>query len=124
MNRRSWTLLTAAIIIGAMPTTWISSAYAGQLFAVGVPSNAGGFVPKVPIVGNPEVVRDSFAPTDSLPKKGMKMMQNSQTYLNRWFDTVKKKQPDLLWSSYPASIRGQVFSNTPAGNNPMEGGGW
>jgi hypothetical protein len=49
---------------------------------------------------------------------------NSETFMTRLIASVKKNQSLLLWSSYPASIRGQVFSNATPGGNPIETSGW
>jgi len=52
------------------------------------------------------------------------LVVNSETFMVRWLNTVKTNKSNLLWSSYPASIRGQVFSNTAPGGDPLTSGGW
>ncbi|MBI2810726.1 MAG: hypothetical protein HYX67_07865 [Candidatus Melainabacteria bacterium] len=125
---RLWTAVNIAFLVALLvPATWISAAYAIPLTAMGAPVPGGAFqIIKAGKLGS--IVKVSTIPT---PKNGFKSVQsdshlviNSETWMNRWLSTVMANRKNLLWSSYPASIRGQVFSSSEAGGDPLATGGW
>jgi hypothetical protein len=92
----------------AMPIVSVTSAYATQLNAVGVVTPEGAFAESFSSIGPREFIA----------------VVNSETFMVRWLQTAGKDRTHLLWSAYPASIRGQIFSGQPAGGNPLVTGGW
>jgi len=48
----------------------------------------------------------------------------SHNFLGRLAESVSQDRARLLWSAYPASVRGQVFSSMVGGNDPLMNGGW
>ena len=125
-----WVIANIAFLTALLvPVTWISSAYAGQLNAIGVVTPVGAFQPSF-ATGEPlgHIVHAStqgdFKSQFRQINFDAKLVRNSETFMVRWLDTVKNNKTNLLWSSYPASIRGQVFNNKPAGGDPFVSGGW
>ncbi len=130
MRGRTWALAILALMIPVItPVSWIASAYAVQLNAIGAVTPAGGFQRYFGADGRLGMKMSVTVPGTS--KNNFQMVTtsspvviNSETFMVRWLETVKKNKSNLLWSSYPASIRGQVFSNKPAGGDPLKSGGW
>lgn len=125
---RLWTAANVAFVVALLvPATWISSAYAIPLTAIGAAVPGGAFQ----IFGVGKLGSSVKVSTTPTVKNGFKSMQsdsrlvvNSETWMNRWLSTVMVDRRNLLWSSYPASIRGQVFSSREAGGDPLTTGGW
>jgi hypothetical protein len=130
MTNRTWALASLALILAlTAPVTWIASAYAVQLNAMGAVTPAGGF--QVFFEKNGRLGMKVPVNTLGTSKNNFQMIVtasplviNSETFMVRWLETVKKNKSNLLWSSYPASIRGQVFGHNPAGGDPFKSGGW
>ena len=101
-KRFSFAILTTALLIA--PTVWISSAYATQM--------------RLP----PTQVSFGFSLRSMRTNKAE--APRSSNFVSRWLSTVKDKRTRLLWSAYPAGIRGQIFSGQEAGNDPMTEGDW
>lgn len=125
---RLWTVTSVGLLVAlVVPATWIASAYAVPLTAIGAPVPGGAFqifengklgsVVKVTSAGNR---KNNFRNVDS----NSCLVVNSETWMNRWLSSVQTSRTNLLWSSYPASIRGQVFSSQAAGGDPLTTGGW
>ena len=97
-----------ALSVVVVSSAWITNAYAAQLnMPVSVPAPTRAMVP-------------SHGKSSSSPATE----KFGNVFLSRWLATVSSKRERLLWSSYPASIRGQTFSLQPPGNDPSMGGGW
>ncbi len=115
------------VVALSVPVFWISSAYAAQLNVIGAPTPNGAFT-KFGTGKLGSTVRVQTTPTlkngfQSLTSNA-KLVINSETWMSRWLSTVNMDRKNLLWSSYPASIRGQVFSGSQAGGDPLSTGGW
>lgn len=120
------------------PISWIASAYAMSLTSVGVVSPDGAFNKNMKLNVKPGRTATVFvtsissgAATNGFTTDGFGMLEftgpvvfNAETFMTRLVASVKQNQNRLLWSSYPASIRGQVFSNKAPGGNPLETSGW
>jgi hypothetical protein len=97
-----------ALSVVVLSSVWITTAYAAQLnMAVSVPAPTR-----------------AMAPAHGKSSKASATEKFGNVFLSRWLTTVADKRERLLWSSYPASIRGQTFSLQPPGNDPSMGGGW
>jgi|694.fasta_scaffold149343_3 hypothetical protein len=119
------------------PISWITSAYAMSLTSLGVVSPDGAFNRGMKTIkkhGEKATVfvssmpggftADVFSLDGGMNEFTGPVVFNSETFMTRLIASVKKNQSLLLWSSYPASIRGQVFSNATPGGNPIETSGW
>ncbi|MBS1954162.1 MAG: hypothetical protein JST89_08250 [Cyanobacteria bacterium SZAS-4] len=125
---RLWTVTSIGLLVAlVVPATWIAAAYAVPLTAMGAPVPGGAF--QIFTTGK----LGSVVKVTAIPKRNnrfqtvssdSRLVKNSETWMNRWLSTVQAKRTALLWSSYPASIRGQVLSSQEAGGDPMSSGGW
>jgi len=98
MKFARWFALTGTVLAIA-PAMWIGSAYATQL----------SLAPR-PII-RPAAPR--LVPTS-----------NQGPLLKRLSESVTKTRSALLWSVYPASVRGQVVLEVTPGGDPLLTGGW
>lgn len=126
---RLWTVTSIGLLVAlVIPATWIAAAYAVPLTAIGAPVPGGAFkifgsgskLGSVVKVTSIPTRKNNFRTVDS----NSRLVINSETWMNRWLSTVQASRKNLLWSSYPASIRGQVLSSREAGGDPMSSGGW
>jgi len=53
-----------------------------------------------------------------------KVPTQSEGFFPRLLNSMQKTKTSTLWSTYPANIRGQVFSNKEPSLSPAMGGGW
>lgn len=97
MKCTNWLVVTCATLAVA-PVTWIGSAYATQL--------------------NP--ARTPAAPSNVI----LGVTSTLDPFLKRLFVSVQNNRSTLLWSVYPASVRGQVVVDAVPGGDPMVTGGW
>ena len=125
---RLWTVTSIGLLVAlVIPATWIAAAYAVPLTAIGAPVPGGAF--QIFTTGKlGSVVKVTSRPTHKnnfrTVESSARLVNNSETWMNRWLSTVQASRKNLLWSSYPASIRGQVFSSQEAGGDPFMTGGW
>jgi hypothetical protein len=97
MKFTRWLVVVGATLAVA-PVTWIGSAYATQLNPARKP-----FIPSNVVLG----VTTALDP-----------------FLKRLFVSVQNNRSTLLWSVYPASVRGQVVVDAVPGSDPLQTGGW
>ncbi len=125
---RLWTVTSIGLLVAlVVPATWIAAAYAVPLTAIGAPVPGGAFqIFKTGKLGTVvKVTRiPSFKNNFQMVESQSRLVVNSETWMNRWLSAVQSSRKNLLWSSYPASIRGQVFSSQEAGGDPLTTGGW
>jgi|SRR5271168_1078446 len=98
MNLARWfvaVVTTSAVV----PAIWIGSAYATQLSPLRKPT----------ILLNNGIFGAST---------------NLDPFLKRLAESVKNNRSTLLWSVYPASVRGQVILDVVPGSDPLLTGGW
>jgi hypothetical protein len=99
-------LLSILTIVMAVPT--VTSAYAKQLerqdFSDG--QSIGAFM--------------TMIPAPSPLEKSLQTAPSSHSFITRTLIKTSKENTSLLWSMYPASVRGRTFGAT--GGNPMSGG--
>lgn len=99
-------LLSILTIVMAIPT--VTSAYARQLdrqdFSEEQSINA--FM--------------TMIPAPSPLEKNLQIAPSSHSFITRTVLKTSKENTSLLWSMYPASVRGRAFGAT--GGNPMSGG--
>lgn len=134
MRAKSLLRATLTLVFCAIPLTWVVSAYAANLSTIGMITSAGDFQKKVsvsPAQNNnnkhtANVSDDSFVIGSDLPQDQTgPFFHHVEAFLPRWLTAVRRNPQRLLWSSYPASIRGQVFSGNAAGGDPMtSNSGW
>ncbi len=137
MKIKSLLRATLTVIFCAIPLTWVVSAYAANLSTIGMITTAGDFQKEVSI--NPalnnnnnnnkhtsRISDDSFVTGSDAPQNQTgPFIHHMEAFLPRWLTAVRLNPHRLLWSSYPASIRGQVFSGNAAGGDPMtSSSGW
>jgi len=92
-------LVVMTTTLTVVPVTWIGSAYAMQLSLTRKPI----------LVVAPHIVRAA----------------KTESFLARLSESVARNRATLLWSVYPASVRGQVILDASPGNDPiLTGGGW
>ncbi|HEY9734372.1 MAG TPA: hypothetical protein V6C89_20845 [Drouetiella sp.] len=126
---RIFTGLALVLASTIAPISWVASAYATNLTRLGVVSPDGAFniSGKTPMKtpGKKATVFTRAVPLGSTTNKFTgTIVVNAETFMTRLVSSVETNQHRLLWSAYPASIRGQVFSNNVPGGNPLETSGW
>ncbi|MBX9573321.1 MAG: hypothetical protein K2X77_30760 [Candidatus Obscuribacterales bacterium] len=112
--------LSALSIVVALPT--VASAYSADLVRSDFPdlerSSASTF-------GFGGMFRRPSAPvllTDKNQTKKLHTAPSSHSFITRTLIKTSKENSSLLWSMYPASVRGRAFGAT--GGNPISSGGW
>jgi hypothetical protein len=97
MKSARW-LVAVGATLAVAPVTWIGSAYATQLNLARKPIMASNMILGVTATLDP--------------------------FLKRLVVSVQNNRSTLLWSVYPASVRGQVVVDAVPGSDPLETGGW
>jgi hypothetical protein len=97
MNLARW-FVAVTTTLALVPAMWIGSAYATQLSPL-----------RKPVIVSNVILGAST---------------NPGPFLKRLAESVKDNRSTLLWSVYPASVRGQVVLDVTPGSDPMMTGGW
>jgi len=97
MNLARW-FVAVGTTLAVVPAAWVGSAYASQLSPLRTPGTFSS--------------RMFGAPTSPDP------------FLKRLTVSVTNNRSTLLWSVYPASVRGQVILDVTPGSDPLLTGGW
>jgi len=130
MNKLRTSLqIVYGVVFLLIPLIWVASAYATNLGTLGIIDTTGNFQTKIDPKAKPGdmdifVTDEPILTTEPSPELKRKLIPHSEAFLTHWLTAVNKNPHRLLWSSYPASIRGQVFSGKAAGGDPMTAGGW
>lgn len=130
-TRKSLHILCSVVFL-LIPVIWIGSAYATNLGTLGLVGRNGNFQTLISSRAKPGdtdlfVTDEPVLEKELAPELKPKLVPHSEAFLKRWLMAVNAKPHRLLWSSYPASIRGQVFSGSAAGGDPFSiglGSGW
>lgn len=109
--------LSALSILLVLPT--VASAYGAQLNKTDFPDDLDNSMSMFAVNFRPIT-----AATPTIPKetKALHMAASSQSFITRTLQKTSKTNTALLWSMYPASVRGRAFGAT--GGNPLSSGGW
>jgi len=89
-------LIYSFVLFSFIPAFWVSAAYATQLNLIAVP-------PKQEATGM------NVTPT---------------TLFGKLHNAMSNSTSNLLWSVYPAGVRGQVILQATPGSDPLTSGGW
>jgi len=104
--------------INGTQVRWFLVVLSSLLIALGVPISTV-YATSLSLPGQVLVSKGSPEPTPFHPCVG----PLSDSFISRLLGAMSKDQSRLLWSTYPASVRGQVFGGEP-GRDPISSGGW
>lgn len=128
-KNQSWVISALVAGLSIFPSIWVTSAYAASLGTMGVITPVHSFSERdfpISSEGKMEhvITFGTFENNFKRTNTDEPVVMNSKTFMQRWLGSMQTNKRNLLWASYPASIRGQVFSDNPAGGNPFQSGGW